>query len=73
MKSTRPVGPETTKVITLKRSISTLGSGPVYHDAVLETRPIPQLKDGEILVRMGAVGFNHRDVSLDPLAHGARY
>ena len=37
-------------------------SGETYHGAVLETRPIPSLEDGEILVKMGAVAFNHRDV-----------
>lgn len=78
MKSTRHIWPETTKVITLKRSTSTTGSGPVYHDAVLETRPISQLKHGEVLVRMGAVGFNHRDVSIvsftiHTMRHWGRY
>ena len=72
MESTRHVWPVTTKAITLKRPISTHGSGPVYYDAVLERRPIPQLTPGEVLVRMGAVGLNHRDVSLVSLTYESR-
>ena len=32
------------------------------HDAQIEWRKIPQLKEGEVLIKMTAVGFNHRDV-----------
>lgn len=31
-------------------------------DAVLEERAIPSLKDGQVLVRVEAAGFNHREV-----------
>jgi NADPH:quinone reductase-like Zn-dependent oxidoreductase len=58
--------PKSTKAIVLKQSPST--SKPVYNDAVLEEKPIPPLKEGEILIRIGAAGFNHRDVS----PHSAR-
>lgn len=30
--------------------------------AVLDERPLPALKDGEVLVKIGAAAFNHRDV-----------
>lgn len=36
---------------------------PWLHDIVLETRPVPKLRPGQILVRMNAVALNHRDVS----------
>lgn len=36
---------------------------PLYHDAVLEEKALPTLKKGEILVRIGAAAFNHRDVA----------
>ena len=35
---------------------------PVYHDTEVVERPIPSLKQGEILVKIGAAAFNHRDV-----------
>lgn len=35
---------------------------PVYHDAVLERHPISALQEGQILVKMGAVAFNRKDV-----------
>ena len=37
---------------------------PRRYDAVLTTKPIRPLKDGEVLVKMTAAGFNHRDVSI---------
>ena len=39
-------------------------SGPYKFDAVLEDRDIPSLKDGQVLVKVEAAGFNHREVSL---------
>jgi hypothetical protein len=51
--------PESTRALVIKKS----EAKPVYHDAVVETRPLQQLTKGEILVKMGAVSFNHRDVS----------
>ena len=33
-------------------------------DAVLEDRDIPPLKDGQVLVKIEAAGFNHKEVSL---------
>lgn len=35
---------------------------PVYHNVRIVERPILPLKGSEVLVRMEAVAFNHRDV-----------
>ena len=34
----------------------------LYHDVRFVERPIPGLKPGEILVKINAAGFNHREV-----------
>ncbi|KAF9449462.1 NAD(P)-binding protein [Macrolepiota fuliginosa MF-IS2] len=52
--------PTTTKAVILRRSTSQ--EKPVYDDAVLVDKPIPELQPGEVLVKAGAVAFNHRDV-----------
>ncbi|KAG1734330.1 hypothetical protein EDB19DRAFT_1911189 [Suillus lakei] len=52
--------PESTRALVVKKCSAE--AKPVYHDAVLETRPLQQLKQGEVLVKMGAVSFNHRDL-----------
>ncbi|KAG2145067.1 hypothetical protein BD769DRAFT_1419676 [Suillus cothurnatus] len=52
--------PESTRALVIKKCSAE--AKPVYHDAVLETRPLQQLKPGEVLVKMGAVSFNHRDL-----------
>lgn len=52
--------PTTTKALVLEKS--TEDKSPIYHDACIIDRPIPPLKGSEILVRMEAVAFNHRDV-----------
>ncbi|KAF8327217.1 uncharacterized protein EI90DRAFT_3225625 [Cantharellus anzutake] len=50
---------ETRSLVLKKKTTPSFG----YHfDAVLETRPVPALKDGEVLVRIGAVSLNHRDL-----------
>jgi D-arabinose 1-dehydrogenase-like Zn-dependent alcohol dehydrogenase len=36
----------------------------LYHDVHIVERPIPALKPGEILVKINAAGFNHREVCL---------
>jgi len=55
--------PETTRALVLRKSL--IEKKPTYHDAVVEVQAIPTLKEGEILVKMAAVGFNRRDVSKD--------
>ncbi|KAF8065366.1 hypothetical protein FPV67DRAFT_1502554 [Lyophyllum atratum] len=52
--------PKVTKALVVKKSSPQ--RKPLYHDAVMEEKPIPTLKQGELLVRVGAAGFNHRDV-----------
>ncbi|KAG1827428.1 uncharacterized protein BJ212DRAFT_1565534 [Suillus subaureus] len=52
--------PESTRALVIKKCSAE--AKPIYHDAVLETRPLQQLKQGEVLVKMGAVSFNHRDL-----------
>jgi hypothetical protein len=37
-------------------------NGPFFYDTVIKTLPVPALKSGEVLVRMGAASFNHKDV-----------
>ena len=36
----------------------------LYNDVRIVERPIPALKPGEILVKINAAGFNHREVCL---------
>ncbi|KAJ7268193.1 hypothetical protein B0H12DRAFT_96543 [Mycena haematopus] len=52
--------PRTTKALVLRKSPP--GRTPLFHDAVVQEQAIPPLKPGEILVKMGAVAFNHRDL-----------
>ncbi|OJA20397.1 hypothetical protein AZE42_05356 [Rhizopogon vesiculosus] len=54
--------PEWTRELVVKKCSA--DTKPVYHDAVLEKRPLQQLKHGEILVKISAVSFNRRDVSV---------
>ncbi|KDQ50096.1 hypothetical protein JAAARDRAFT_42352 [Jaapia argillacea MUCL 33604] len=57
--------PQTTKSLLVKASLTSKAlttKKPASYDAVLTERPIPSLKQGEILVKIGAAGFNHRDL-----------
>ncbi|KAF8584108.1 NAD(P)-binding protein [Ramaria rubella] len=56
------MAPNTTKALVLERS--TDRKFPIFHNARIVQRPIPPLKDSEVLVQMGAVAFNHRDLWL---------
>lgn len=38
---------------------------PVYHNVRIVEKLVPGLKPGELLVRINAAGFNHREVGLD--------
>jgi hypothetical protein len=60
--------PEWTRALVIKKCSAE--AKPVYHDAVLETRPLQQLKHGEVLVKMSAVSFNRREVSITLLQWG---
>ncbi|KAG6911397.1 hypothetical protein DXG01_016494 [Tephrocybe rancida] len=52
--------PRFTKSLTVKKSPT--NKAPVYHGAVIEQNLIPSLKRGELLVKIGAAAFNHRDL-----------
>ncbi|KAJ7473746.1 NAD-P-binding protein [Mycena galericulata] len=52
--------PRITKALVLQKSSP--ARSPLYHDAVVEEQPIPALKSGEVLVKMSAVVFNHREL-----------
>ena len=54
--------PQRCKAIILRKAEDQ--SGPYKFNAVLEERDVPSLKDGQVLVRIEAAGFNHREVSL---------
>ncbi|KAJ6539836.1 NAD(P)-binding protein [Mycena vulgaris] len=55
-----PSLPRTTKALVLQKSPA--ARKPLYHDAIVQEQPIPALKPGEVLVKMGAVAFNHREL-----------
>lgn len=50
------------KALIVRQSQSPPDRKPVYHDASLEDKPVPQLQPGQVLVKINAVAFNHRDV-----------
>ncbi|KAG8216808.1 hypothetical protein J3R82DRAFT_7058 [Butyriboletus roseoflavus] len=52
--------PKETRVLVVKKSPAE--RKPLYHDAVIEKRLIPVLQSGQVLVKMGAVAFNRRDL-----------
>lgn len=54
--------PISTRSLVLHKSPVTAPPGKVYHDAKLELRLLQPLKSNEILVKVGAAAFNHRDV-----------
>ncbi|OJT08895.1 hypothetical protein TRAPUB_246 [Trametes pubescens] len=53
--------PKTAKALVVRKAAH--ATKPIYHDAVLEDLPLPELKPGHVLVRIHAAAFNHRDVS----------
>lgn len=54
--------PVSTRSLVLYKSSVAAPPGKVYHDAKLEHRRLQPLKSNEILVKVGAAAFNHRDV-----------
>lgn len=53
--------PKSTKVLTVQKSPP--GRTPLYHDAVIQEELLPsQLEPDEILVKITAAAFNHKDV-----------
>ncbi|KAH8813444.1 NAD(P)-binding protein [Flagelloscypha sp. PMI_526] len=51
--------PKSTKALVLR---TVPDRKPLFHDAVIEDKPIEPLQEGEILVKVNAVAFNHRDL-----------
>ncbi|KAJ2915253.1 hypothetical protein MD484_g5165, partial [Candolleomyces efflorescens] len=51
--------PKVSKALVVQKAS---GEGLYKFDAVLEERPVPELKGDEVLVKLTAVGFNHKDV-----------
>ncbi|KAI5900674.1 NAD(P)-binding protein [Schizophyllum commune H4-8] len=52
--------PRTTRSVIIQEQAS--AKKPVYHDAVIVEREIPALQRGEVLVRMSAAAYNHREL-----------
>ncbi|CAA7271074.1 unnamed protein product [Cyclocybe aegerita] len=52
--------PSHTRTFTIQKAKSP--KKPVYHDAILTEQPIQHPEDGQVLVKMGAVAFNHKDL-----------
>jgi len=55
-----PKLPTNTKAIIIEES--KVPRTPLYHDASLIDRPLSPPKPGEVVVKIEAVGFNHKDV-----------
>lgn len=65
MSSPKQELPTHTQVLTVQKARTAAGGKSVYpNDAVLETKPVPKLGKGYVLVKINAAGFNHRDVKL---------
>jgi NADPH:quinone reductase-like Zn-dependent oxidoreductase len=55
--------PTTRKAITVVKALGSKNQKPVTHDALLTELPLSAPKPGEVVVRIEAAGFNHREVS----------
>jgi len=56
------VPPQRCKAVVLRKADDQ--GGPYKFNAVLEERDVQPLKDGQVLVKIEAAGFNHREVGL---------
>jgi NADPH:quinone reductase-like Zn-dependent oxidoreductase len=52
--------PTSLKALILQKQADT--RKPVHNDVHIVERPVPVLSAGEVLVRINAAGFNHREV-----------
>jgi len=52
--------PTSTKALLLKQGPA--NRKPVFHDAILEAKAIPELQTDQLLVQINAAAFNHRDL-----------
>jgi NADPH:quinone reductase-like Zn-dependent oxidoreductase len=46
------------------RKVPAAAGQSVYHDAIVQTVPVPEIGEGQVLVKVSAAAFNHRDVSI---------
>jgi NADPH:quinone reductase-like Zn-dependent oxidoreductase len=53
--------PSSSKALVLQNQLEQQNKSR-YNDVRIVERPIPALKPGEILVKINAAGFNHREV-----------
>lgn len=60
--------PTSLKALTLQKPAEP--RKPVYNDVRIVEKSIPVLKRGEVLVRINAAGFNHREVCSGCIAKG---
>ena len=63
--------PRTTRSVIIQKQAS--AKKPMYHDAVIAEREIPALQRGEVLVRMSAAAYNHREVSFSAMSSNSLY
>ena len=54
--------PTHTKKLIVKEA--DVPSKPVFHDAALVSQPLAEPKQGEVVVKIAAAAFNHKDVRL---------
>lgn len=54
--------PSTTRALVLNKAPGAAAG--TINDTTVKDRPVPQLKDGEVLVKIFAAAFNHREVRL---------
>ena len=55
------IAPQRSRAVVLRKAKD---QGGLYKfDAALEDRDVPSLKGGQVLVKIEAAGFNHREVS----------
>ena len=55
------VTPSSLKALILQNQSDPLRK-PVHYDVRVVERPVPALRRGEVLVKINAAGFNHREV-----------
>ena len=71
-----PKLPRTTRTVIVQKASAVGGAKPTYqYDAVLKDVPLTQPKDlkkGQLLVKLNAASYNHRDVRVCSDPSGAR-
>ncbi|KAJ7205489.1 hypothetical protein GGX14DRAFT_500617 [Mycena pura] len=52
--------PQTTRALVLRKAPA--DRSPPYHDIAIQEQPIPALQTGQVLVKIAAAAFNHREL-----------